>query len=890
MEELDFDIKAIQDRIAKGKASLDDFTKAQQWLHYQRVSSFKAYCMYMYPMIDWPRHALFIMDRIDQILKRGHGKLIIEVPPRHYKAQPLDAKIKTLDGWTTMGALKVGDIIDNSLGSGTKVIGIYPQGKKDIYKITFEDGRSTECCEDHLWKVHYREWHDNSRIIDTKEIIRLLKMPASKDRLYVPFYEPIKDSSISNLPLDPYLLGVLIGDGGITNSVMLSSADSEIIDNISDIVKQYGCIVKHKNKYDYVIKNKYEAYIDKRGRTCYKKANNIIIDKLKELNLFGKTSYNKFVPELYLHASYKDRIALIQGLMDTDGFIHTTRSISFCTSSEHLAKDMQFLIRSIGGSCKITSFISSYTYKGEKKLGNISYRLAIRIREQKQLFRLTRKKERASDNHLYSNSNLRIKSIELVGKKEAQCIMVDSNEHLYVTDDFIVTHNTLIAGVCLSSYYFGRYPERCIIYGTYNEERAKSFVNKDLIPVITSPQYEALFDARIKWNDEDLSVKEKKANQATNLKFSNTKSNRGSFLAAGRGNSMTGEPGHLMIIDDYCKDAKEAQSITIRNATYDWYSNVVETRLETNAIQLVFATRWHSDDLIGRIKKINDANIDPDFEPWEIITFPAQKEEKHQVNEYDWREVGEYLIPEKRKEYATNKKDPKKWSALFQQTPLDEDGLLFQRSYISWYNELPEGGTTWISIDPNKKVTATSDFIGMTVWQLKYLSTTQNNYYLREFMEEKHDFRRLLLRIDALMLKYPHACLLIEVETGQALFEMCREKYGERVFPYETKAMNKFERAQIAMVQFASGNVFLPTSTLNPNIETYVSEWLQFTGERGGKDNLVDSTSQFIDHTLKKVLVIPSEQKYNYQNDYQKHFGKTGNILTPYIANNRYAK
>lgn len=451
-------------------------------------------------------------------------------------------------------------------------------------------------------------------------------------------------------------------------------------------------------------------------------------------------------------------------------------------------------------------------------------------------------------------------------------------------------YKTLLAGICLSSYYFGRYPERCIIYGTYNEERAKSFVNRDLVPLITSARYESLFEARIKWNDEDLTVKEKKSNRATNLAFSNTKSERGSFMAAGRGNSMTGEPAHLMIIDDYCKDFKEVASTHMRQSIYDWYSNVVETRLEEKNIQLIFATRWHSDDLIGRIKKINEANTDPDFEPWEIITFAAQKEEKHKKNRYDWRKIGEYLMPERKSVYATNKKDPRKWQALFQQTPLDEDGLLFQRNYISWYNTLPDGGVTWISVDPNKKITPTSDFIGITVWNVKYISTQQNQYYLRKFMEEKHDFKRLLLRIDALMALYPNANLLIETEQGQALFEMARDKYGMRVHPFTTSSVSKFERAQISMVQFAGGNVLLPTPDVEPEIEKYISEWLQFTGEKGGKDNLVDSTSQLILHTTNKVLITPENPEFKLESSYSRHFGKaSNNMLRPHMAN-RYAR
>lgn len=447
---------------------------------------------------------------------------------------------------------------------------------------------------------------------------------------------------------------------------------------------------------------------------------------------------------------------------------------------------------------------------------------------------------------------------------------------------------TLIAGELLSSYYFGRYPERKIIYGTYNENRAKSFVNSSLVPCITGEKYSKLFDSRIKWNDEDLSKIEQKQNKATNLGFSNTKSARGSFLACGRGNAMTGEPGNLIIIDDPVKDYAEASSITVRQSTYEWFSNVVETRLEDINIQLLFCTRWHSDDLIGRIKKINDQNTDPDFEPWKIITFAAIKEHCHKNNDYDIRRVGQYLIPEKKHIYATNKKDSRKWNALFQQKPLDEDGMIFQRSYINWWETLPEGGVIWISIDPNKKVTQKSDYIGITVWLVKYISSAVTHYYLLEFSKEKHNSYNLLARIDTLRIKYSTmrkspVSSLIEVEQGHVIYEMSKSKHPS-TYPFETKGISKFERAQVFINTAASGHIFLPTPEKFPTVELYISEWLQFTGERGGKDDLVDSSSQVVVEHNRKVIYVPNEEFVSTKsNDYVKHFGKSNNLIQPYL-------
>ena len=446
---------------------------------------------------------------------------------------------------------------------------------------------------------------------------------------------------------------------------------------------------------------------------------------------------------------------------------------------------------------------------------------------------------------------------------------------------------SLLGGNMLCSFYFGFRPEHRIMYTTYNEDRAKSFTTMDLKNTLMSEAYEDLFEARLKWNeDEEMEMKDKKRKRATNLAFSNTQSSRGAFLAAGRGNALTGESGNLIIIDDYCKNSEESMSQKIRDSTWDWYNTTVKSRAEREIIMLVFATRWHSDDLIGRIKNENRDNEDPDYLPWKIISFPAQMEERFLDRDYDTRKIGEYLFNDRNHVYASAKKDAKSWEALFQQVPLDQDGLLFQRSYIEWYQDLPESGQIWISIDPNKKVTNKSDYCGITVWLVQYVNHETNKYYLLEFQETKLQWMELSLRIDQLMLKYRKANLLIETNVGEGLYAYSKHKHGDCVKGI-TSTLSKFERAQSAIIEFANGNIFLPTREKCPNIDKYINEWLQFTGQSGGKDNLVDSTSQLVIETTRKVLFVPdNEYKIKKEpNMYEAHFGKSNNILNSTLNN-----
>lgn len=380
------------------------------------------------------------------------------------QAQPLYSKIKTPDGWTTMGEIKIGDKVNDAMGGVTTVTDIFPQGVKDIYRVTFEDGRYTDCCKDHLWKVFYYRWMyttvkgknvkftDNPiyKVIKTEEVLRLLDSKHYKNNLYVPLTAGELTDVDIDLPLDPYLIGALIGDGGLTgDGVKFTSADSFIVEKMKSLAKNYKCDLFSENDsfgYRLSVIKEFRNYDSTKGLT------NPIKIGLVELDLMGKYSYEKHIPEKYLNASYNQRVALLNGLMDTDGTVDNKSTISYFTTSEQLAKDVQYLVRSLGGLCKIkikNRTEKKYFTKGKEVIPRRPiFRLNIRHKTPSIFFSLPRKLERCNDNGQFCETlKLKIKSIELIGQESAQCIMVNSPEHLYVTDDFVVTHNSANASV-----------------------------------------------------------------------------------------------------------------------------------------------------------------------------------------------------------------------------------------------------------------------------------------------------------------------------------------------------------------------------------------------------------------------------------------------------------
>lgn len=354
------------------------------------------------------------------------------------KAQPHSAKVLAPDGWRTMGEIHVGDYVSTPDDGYARVFGVFPQGEKPVYKLTFADGRTTRATGDHLWKVRVKQdW----RIRTTDQMIEILARDTrSSISLAIPLSDPmtIAGNNKCDLPLHPYVLGAFLGDGYLggangTDSIKITSYDPEIVERIRGLLPEgsalfdRGCV-----PYEFRLGD-----LSRYGR----KTRQII----KDLRLIGKRSADKFIPQEYLDASVENRIELLKGLMDTDGTIGDGGSMSFCTVSSRLCDDFVYLVRSLGGIASVAEKSPTYTHDGEKRAGQLAYQINIRLPDRSMAFSLPRKLARANTDYQYEDClYLNVASIEPDGVEECSCIAIDHPDRLYVTDDFVVTHNTTI--------------------------------------------------------------------------------------------------------------------------------------------------------------------------------------------------------------------------------------------------------------------------------------------------------------------------------------------------------------------------------------------------------------------------------------------------------------
>jgi phosphate starvation-inducible protein PhoH and related proteins len=399
---------------------------------------------YLRPLFD----ALYDMlepERVNQHLERG----VIEIAPLAYmrgRAQPLDQRVLTPSGFRSIGSLRVGDLVIGSDGRPTPVLGVYPQGRRQIFRVRAQDGASTLCCEEHLWFVRTlddRRHGKSGRVVQTREMLGRLRRH-HQHRFELPLVSSPVELEPREAPLDPYALGLLLGDGCLTTSTTPSFATADPELAAAPEAALPGIELRRKGNVDYVLRH-VEGH---RGGVI---VSNPFTVAVRELGLAGTRSSTKFVPDLYLNNSPGVRLAVLQGLLDSDGGPVTQRGrtcrIQYSTCSKRLADDVVFLVRSLGGVAYRRSRVAAGRPPGRARGRPVRHRsdtfvLDIRLPIGVEPFRVARKRDiyrRAG-----SGRPMRfVESIEPAGEAETVCIQVAAADSLYVTDEFLLTHNTL---------------------------------------------------------------------------------------------------------------------------------------------------------------------------------------------------------------------------------------------------------------------------------------------------------------------------------------------------------------------------------------------------------------------------------------------------------------
>ena len=372
------------------------------------------------------------------------------------KAQPLYSNVLTPNGWVRMGDIHCGDEVCTPDGGVANVIGEFPQGKRKVYRFHMSDNTYVDSADNHYWVVQSpNQMHSETTfdvpngesLVTTQDIVDLsnnqgLNVPAN--RLFLPKNESLNFNNLGEFEIPPYLMGILLADGGLTSNPTVTIVENDILDKVSNMLLSIGYEL---NCTDDKITYRLSCIEGKRASW--------IPEYIRELGLDCK-SVDKHIPRKYLFSSISDRIELLHGMFDGDGSVSKGGNCIYYTSSKQLADDFAFLVRSLGGYASISKVKTPFYIKNNERVYcHDSYSVYMRFENNIRPF--TSKKH--ADRYVEGRKGYRwkarkaIDSVEYLGEFECKCIYIAHPRHLYITDGFNVTHNTFLSNEIIAWAY-----------------------------------------------------------------------------------------------------------------------------------------------------------------------------------------------------------------------------------------------------------------------------------------------------------------------------------------------------------------------------------------------------------------------------------------------------
>lgn len=626
------------------------------------------FARYMQPDLALEPYHVVYYTLLDKFAHGEIKKMIVQMPPQHGKEISDNQIVATTKGIKKHGDLIVGDYVFGRDGTPVKVLWVSEKTRSE-YVVSFSDGAKIECHGNHEWTV-YNRFRQKEETIETKHMASSTIYNGDGKR--GSRYKYQVDSNVCvmfdsrNVDLDPYVLGAWLGDGDSSCGIIhIGNNDVEIIGNSTYKFKE------------------------SKGTTTRKFYS-------PELNILLKNNgliKNKHVPDMYKYNSVEVRKNVIAGLIDTDGYVyHRNGRITISNTNKRIIDDAAFILRSLGQSVVVCEFkprVSSSGIVGKK----IVYQLCFNP-----TMTFPTKVKRKKITKLSINKKRAIVSIERKeGLGYGNCIQVDGGIYL-VGDTFIPTHNSEGSSRKLPAFMLGLNPDTKICIGSYAATIARDF-NRDVQRIIDTPSYRELFPETYLNGSNVVTMANTYLRNSDVIEMVGHK---GLLRVVGRGGSLTSKTVDVSILDDVYKDYAEGNSPIVRNAAWKWYTTVVRTRLHNDSQELIVFTRWHDDDLIGRIEKSGETVIEikswDDVKnipagAWVRINFEGLK--TGEPTEIDPREPGAALWDRRHsraKLEGQRALDPVQFQCLYQGNPGNAEGKLYRNPFRT-YVDKSEWGT-----------------------------------------------------------------------------------------------------------------------------------------------------------------------------------------------------
>ena len=776
---------------------------------------------------------------MDQIAS-GQGRLANMVHRGAAKAVTLNTKLITPTGYSLMKDIKIGDEVIDRNGLPTKVTHKSELFYKDIYEIALVDNRKIRVSEDHINIVQkrvtgknvipntFKEFSLTTTDIISKGVFYNRKMnernPLGKEsKWYIPCNLNI-EYGYKDFPLEPYLVGCILGDGSID--------------------KHTGFTRFHTSKGDV---NEFKSYMsnynlsetkeDKRNSNTVRYSIKGIGKLVKE-NLTTNNVYSKSIPNNLLISSKEQRYELLKGLMDTDGTVDIKGNSYFSTVSTKLAYDVANLVRSLGGESKVV--INNWNNKP-------SYKVTIKTPEN--CFKLKRKAERWKNK---TTGRVAIESITKVQTESSQCISVDSKTRSYLINDYVVTHNTTLMGEYLFLYLAftgGRLPNMSPIefalYVSDSIDNGVKNMRKNL---------------QFRWENSEFLQKYVPDVKFTDIEWKFKNINGEVFIVKGygaktgvRGAKAMGKRPKLAVLDDLVSD-EDARSPTVIASIEETIYKAVDYALHPTESMIIWSgTPFNANDPLYKAVESGawTVNVYPVCEhfPCERKDFKGSWEDRFN---FDYVQL-KYSQAVKQGKIDTFNQE------LMLRIMSDEDRLISDKD-IKWYNQQnlmknKHFYNFYITTDFATTEKESADYSFISVWALN----NNNDWFWVDGICKKQTMDKNVNDLFRLVSKYKPQSVGIEVSGQQGGFlpwfqnEMITRNIWFNIAsgvgsntPGIRPSTNKLQRFNVVVPWFKAGKIYLPDDMRLDTALVELLEELRLVSQGGFKskhDDAIDTVS-----------------------------------------------
>ena len=780
-------------------------------------------------------------------------RLLMMMPPRSGKLLADSTPVPTPTGYRPHGELQPGDEVFHPSGRPIQVLAISPKDVADV-RVTFSDGSSYLCHENHEWTLYNRmrqEW----QTIEAKHFLTPTRFGTKKQVIsggramyQLPVVAPLQYRS-EEFTVHPYVLGAWLGDGSAGKPCITGAAsDRAVTDKIERLGYPVSTVCEHQTT------KCLTTYFsgprpNVRGR---------LTTELQALGIYKE----KRIPPEYQRLTVELRLELLAGLIDTDGTTDRNSRITFTTASRNLADDVLELLTGLGMRPyiqEVQPILSTSGIQGRKVCYVIGFQPTMPIPVALERKRVTR---------FAPQRRVGLVSVERAETPEVgNCVQVDSPDGLYVVGDKLTTtHNSELGSRHFPPWVLGQHPEWEIIAASHTSSLTLSF-SRYIRDLIRDPAYQALFpDMRLDPGSQSV-------------ENWNTLSG-GGYLAAGVGTGITGRGAHILLLDDLVKDIEAADSATISENTWEWYASTAYTRLAPGGGVLGIMTWWNESDWAGRIQQVMASGEGDRFE---IIKYPAINEDgdeyllpddsivqilpgsdipagakmtrPHNTAIHPARYTTEAMLRIKRNLAAAGQK--RVWNALYQQNPTPDDGVIFSKEMVQYFVHMPQRRNVtrfqaWdFAITENQQ----SDYTVCVTGD----QDEHNNIYIVDVFRFRSDDGNAIVEhmIDQIVAWGPD---FLAVEDGQiwksikSQFETrCAERQVFQAYEVLQPLTDKIVRAGPLRGRMQLKKVFIRKDT--PWTDPFVRELMVFPW--GKHDDQVDAASWMVRLTLQHLPKKP---------------------------------